>query len=362
MTLLLLPPVISSSAKLFCLFVLLGRAALLGTESTGSAEILRTDLSPLFSNLPEQPVRVFVDPFSLRVSTFTAMPKPRSKPPDLHPRSCSMVLYHLVSSRIPSASHPPSSFGPDLSFPSTIFLRFGYSKLHVLLLAGKRTTGSWIPVYANLLISVRRCKTLGLTHELSVASSPSKLFLPIKRYIMVTLSSFVRCSSLSFLRKKNITFSMIFSMRSKLYSAPKPRTVSSLMERVLLSSALMALAVVLRAFYDHVVVGLKKASFKSACVQRSASQSLVDWILFVAFLVLGGVLVFASGNEFRYWMLCSGNSASLSILEVESTLCCISESFMLLALFSFSFVVLSVFLDSAPCCWISSSCVRCNRS
>ncbi|CAA7021526.1 unnamed protein product [Microthlaspi erraticum] len=33
MTLLLLPPVISSLARLFCLFVLLGSAALLGTES-----------------------------------------------------------------------------------------------------------------------------------------------------------------------------------------------------------------------------------------------------------------------------------------------------------------------------------------
>ncbi|CAA7044709.1 unnamed protein product [Microthlaspi erraticum] len=101
---------------------------------------------------------------------------------------------------------------------------------------------------------------------------------------------------------------MIFSMRSNLYSALKPRIVSSFMERVLLSSALMALALVLRAFYDHVVVGLKKASFKSASVQSSASQSLVDWILIVAVIVLGGV---ASGNEFRYWMLCSGNSASL---------------------------------------------------
>jgi hypothetical protein len=61
-------------------------------------------------------------------------------------------------------------------------------------------------------------------------------------------------------------------------------------------------------------------------------------------------------------MLCSGNSASLSILKEESTLCVNSESIMLLSLFSFSFVVLSVILDSAPCCWISSSCVRCNQS
>uniref|UniRef100_A0A1J3J395 Uncharacterized protein n=1 Tax=Noccaea caerulescens TaxID=107243 RepID=A0A1J3J395_NOCCA len=168
---LLLPPVLSPSARLFCLFLLIGRATPPVTESTGSAEILRLDLSSLFSNLPEQ--SVFAEPFSPRVSNLKATPKPPSKPPDLQPRSRSMVHYHPRSSQLPFFSHPSPLLVPclshtttvlslDLSFPSIIFLSFGQSKVFVLLLAGEGTTESLISVFVILNILVRRCKIMGL--------------------------------------------------------------------------------------------------------------------------------------------------------------------------------------------------------
>ncbi|CAA7018571.1 unnamed protein product [Microthlaspi erraticum] len=174
MNLALFPPALSSSARLFWFLLLLGCASSPVTELTGFAEFSRTDLSPLFFNLPEQ----YAEPFSLRVSIFTAMPKPPPKPPDLQICLRPLVLYPSHSSQL--SSFFISITLPDLSFLSTISLSFGQWKLLVLLLAGEGTSGSWIPGCVNLDILVRRCKILGLKHGFFGGSSLSKLFLSVR--------------------------------------------------------------------------------------------------------------------------------------------------------------------------------------
>ena len=77
----------------------------------------------------------------------------------------------------------------------------------------------------------------------------------------------------------------------------KPVFCSSFMERVVLSSAFMALALAFRAFTDHsLVVGLKKDDFRSALLQISTYRSLEDWISFVEEVAAASVLSTASGT------------------------------------------------------------------
>ncbi|WZZ12203.1 hypothetical protein YC2023_105292 [Brassica napus] len=77
----------------------------------------------------------------------------------------------------------------------------------------------------------------------------------------------------------------------------KPVFCSSFMERVVLSSAFMALALAFRAVTDHsLVVGLKKADFRSALLQISTYRSLEDWISFVEEVAAASVLSTASGT------------------------------------------------------------------
>ncbi|CAA7044062.1 unnamed protein product [Microthlaspi erraticum] len=186
---------------------------------------------------------------------------------------------------------------------SSIRLSFGQSKLHVLLLAGEGTSGSWILDFVNLLILVRRCKTLGLTHDLCIARSFPKLPLPIEKlcYLVSMVSLWESLSSPSFSRGKRIIPSLILFTRGELYSV-KPIIFSSFVERVLLSSVLLVLAfmaLALRAFHDHLLVlGLKKAASKFTSLLTSTIQSLVDWELVVVVMMFGGVLLLASGYEF----------------------------------------------------------------
>lgn len=91
------------------------------------------------------------------------------------------------------------------------------------------------------------------------------------------------------------------------------------------------------------VFGLKKTDFKFTSLQTSIIQSLVDYELVVVVMVFSGVLLLASSNEFRTWMLCLGNSISLFISNEELTHGGNSEFIMLFFFLSFSFVVI---LDS----------------
>jgi hypothetical protein len=121
-------------------------------------------------------------------------------------------------------------------------------------------------------------------------------------------------SSPSFMRGMRFTFALILYRKGDLFSVSKPKIFSSFMERVSLSFASMAMAEVEQAVYDHIVMvlGLKKADVKSTS--------------------FGGVPL-ASGNKFSTRILCSGNSASLSISKEESIHCGYSEFILLFSFF-----------------------------
>ncbi|KAF2606373.1 hypothetical protein F2Q68_00042931 [Brassica cretica] len=151
--------------------------------------------------------------------------------------------------------------------------------------------------------------------ESTVLSSTShweRLYLPSSLWERSLLSSYL-------LVVRNIPASSL-SMRGETSPVFKPVLCSSLLERVVKSSAFMALALAFRAFTDHsMVLGLKKAVFNSALLQISSYRSLEDWISLVEDVAAACVLSTASDIGFRSHNVFS-DSLNLATLIISKEL------------------------------------------
>ncbi|CAA7029192.1 unnamed protein product [Microthlaspi erraticum] len=87
-----------------------------------------------------------------------------------------------------------------IDYSSTISLSFAHTKLHVLLLAGEGTPGSWIPGTVNLHILFRRCKkVIALSSICTSLRASSFLFWvwPILTIVGLLYSSLLLLGSVS---------------------------------------------------------------------------------------------------------------------------------------------------------------------
>ncbi|KAJ4867738.1 hypothetical protein Rs2_11425 [Raphanus sativus] len=107
----------------------------------------------------------------------------------------------------------------------------------------------------------------------------------------------------------------------------KPVFCSSFIEGVVCSSASMALTLAFRVFTDYsLVMGLKKADFKSALLQISTYE---DWISFVEEVVAAYVLSTASDNGSSFLIVFSDSFDFAFLFNLNNWYtCCIVPLFL----------------------------------